>query len=169
MSGVCKAIAFFGALMVINVGTAFGADWEVFQDQNANLCFEETVNVAKGADPGSLKTIYCTRALRVEPLSREDRSAILYNRGIIEKAKGDFIAARASFERAVRLSRTVDRRNLALAEIAREFGDYRVAMEQYDLLLESEFAVDSEDLWLAMFARREETLHSWERTLHASR
>lgn len=169
MYRVYKTILIFGALMIVNVGIAYGAHWESFQDQNANLCFEETVSVANGADPESLSTIYCSRALKVEPLSREDRSAILYNRGIIEKAKGDFVAARASFEKAVRLSRTVDRRNLALAEIAREFGDFRVALEQYDLLIESEFVVNSEDLWLAVFARREETTHAWERTLQASR
>ena len=169
MYRVCKAIVILGALMMISVGAAHGAPLEIFQDQNANLCFEETVKVANGVDPETLSTIYCTRALKVQPLNRENRSAILYNRGIIEKAKGELVAARSSFERAVRLSRTVDKRNLALAEIAREFGDYRVAMEQYDLLLESEHAVESEDLWLAVFARRAETLDSWERTLHASR
>jgi len=156
MYRICKAIIFFGALMMINVGIAFGAHWEFAQDQNANRCFEETVDVANGADSESLTTVYCTRALRAKPLSREDRSAILYNRGIIQKAQGDLVAARASFEKAVRLSRTVDRRNLALAEVAREFGDYRVALEQYDLLTKSDFAVDSEDVRVAVFARREE-------------
>jgi len=150
MCKICKAILFFGALMMINVGIAFG------QDQNANLCFEETVNVANGADLDSLSTIYCTRALRVEPLGRDDRSAILYNRGIIQRAQGDLIAARASFEKAVRASRTVDRRNLALAEVARESGDYRVALEQYDLLTKADFVVGSDDVRVAVFARREE-------------
>ena len=156
MYRVCKAILFFGAMMMVNVGIAFGAHWEFAQDQSANLCFEETVNVANGAVPETLSTIYCTRALRVKPLGREDRSAILYNRGIIEKAQGDLVAARASFKKAVRLSRTVDRRNLALAEVARELSDYRVALEQYDLLTESAFAVDSENVRVAVFARREE-------------
>jgi tetratricopeptide (TPR) repeat protein len=168
MYRVSKVVVFVGALTMINVGIAFGAHGDFFQDQNANLCFEETVKVKNGADPESLSTIYCKRALRVEPLGRENRSAILFNRGIIQKAQGDLAAARASFRHAVRLSTTVDRRNLALAEIARELGDYRVALDQYDLLIESGFAFDSEDIWVALLARREETLHSFEHSLHAS-
>lgn len=156
MCRVIKAIVFAGALMMINVGIAFGAHWEAFEDCNADLCFKETEKVANGADPETLSTIHCTRALRVKPLTREDRSAILYNRGIIQKAQGYLVAARASFERAVHLSRTVDQRNLALAEAARELGDYRVALEQYDLLTRSAFAADSEDLRVAVVARREE-------------
>ena len=81
---------------------------------------------------------------------------MLYNRGIIQRAKGDLVAARASFEKAVRLSRTVDRRNLALAEVAREQGDYRASLEQYDLLTESGFGVGSDELQAAVFARRQQ-------------
>ena len=168
MIRVGKAIVLVGVLTMINAGIAYGAGPQSSQDQNADLCFEETVKVANGADPETLRTIYCARALKVKPLSRQDRSAIFYNRGIILKAQGDLIAARSSFEKAVNLSNTVDRRNLALAEIARELGDDVVALQQYDLLTKSAFAVDSEGVWEAVFARREETLHSFERTLHAS-
>jgi cytochrome c553 len=157
MSKVSSAIIFFGALMMITIGTVFGAQEEYYQERNANLCFEETVKVANGADPASLSTFRCNRALRVTPLGRENQSAILYNRGIIEKTQGDLVAAQASFEKAVRLSRTVDKRNLALAEVARELGDHRVAVEQYDLLTNSEFAVDSDKLRAAVLARREAT------------
>lgn len=161
MCRVIKAIVFFVALMMINVGTAFGDHWKAGVNQNADMCFEQTVKVANGADPQSLSTIYCTRALRVRPLGREDRSAILFNHGIIQNAQGNLIAARASFEKAVRLSRTVDQRNLALAEVARELGDYRVALEQYDLLATSAFAAESEDLRVAVSARREEANASY--------
>jgi cytochrome c553 len=157
MSKVSSAIIFFGALMMITIGTVFGAQEEYYQERNANLCFEETVKVANGADPASLSTFRCNRALRVTPLGRENQSAILYNRGIIEKTQGDLVAAQASFEKAVRLSRTVDKRNLALAEVARELGHYHVAVEQYALLTESDFAVDSDKLRAAVLARHEGT------------
>ena len=155
MSRVSSAIIFFGALMMIIIGTVFGAQEEYYQERNANLCFEETVKIADGANPASLSTFRCNRALRVKLLGRENQSAILYNRGIIQKAQGDLVAAQASFKKAVRLSRTVDKRNLALAEVARELGDYRVAVEQYDLLTDSDFAADSSKLRAAVLARRE--------------
>ena len=156
MSRVCKAMIIFGAMLMINVGVA--SDTNVGSDQNriGHLCFEETVKVANGVDPNSLSTAYCMRALRHEPLGREDRSAMLYNRGIIQRAQGDLVAARTSFEMAVNLSRTIDRRNLALAEVARQLGDYRAALEQYDLLVESPFASDSEDLRAAVVARQQD-------------
>ena len=136
MCRVCKAILFMGALMMINVGVAFGGHWDFAQDRNASLCFDETVKVANGAVPESLSTIYCDRALRARPISRKDRSAMLHNRGIIQKAQGDLSAAQA--------------------EVARERGDYSVAVEQYDLLTESDFAIDSEELQGALLARRQE-------------
>ena len=156
MSQSMKTIAFLGALMMINVCIASGAHWEAGVDQNANLCFEETVKVAEGADPATLRTVFCTRALRADILPRQQRSAVLFNKGIIQRAQGDLAAAQLSFERAVSLSRMVDRRNLALAEVARERGAYRVAMEQYDLLAKSTFAAGSEDLRAAILARQEE-------------
>lgn len=168
MCRVNKAIVFLASLLMINAGIAYGADLDLGLNRNADLCFEQTVNAANGAAPETLSTLYCARALKVTPLSRQDRSAILYNRGIIQRAQGDIVAARASFERAVRLSNTVDRRNLALAEVARELGDYLAALEQYDLLTRSAFADDSANILVAVIERREETLHSLERTLHAS-
>ena len=154
MCRVCKAILIFGALMMFNVGVAFGAQWEFNLHRNAELCFQETVDAAKGADPSTLSTIYCTRALHDKPLGREDRSAMLFNRGIIHRAQGDLVAAQASFEKAVGLSRTVDKRNLALAEVARDLGDYTVALEQYDLLAKSTFSGYSEDVRATVVARR---------------
>jgi cytochrome c553 len=151
---------FFGALMMLNVGIVSGAESGFIPWRNAELCFEETVNAANGADPKTLSTIYCTRALRDKPLGKplgsEDKSAFLYNRGIIQKARGDLIAARASFETAVRLSKTVDKRNLALAEVARELGDHSAALEQYDLVAKSAFAAASTAIQVALLARREE-------------
>ena len=157
MRRITGAVTFFGALMMFTVGTVLGADGEMSEERNARLCFDETVKVATGADPGSLSTFRCIKALRVDMLSRENRSAILHNLGIIQKAQGDLVAARTSFASAVRLSKTVDRRNLALAEVARELGDHRVAMEQYDLLTESDLVATSEDLYAAIFARRSDS------------
>ena len=156
MYRVYKAIVFLVVLMMVNVGVAFGSGWDSGQDRSGRLCFEETVKVANGANPESLSTIYCERASRVKPFGREYRSAMLYNRGIIQRAQGDLGAARASFDKAVRLSRTVDRRNLALAEVAREHGDYRVALEQYGLLTASDFGADSDALRAEVFARQQE-------------
>jgi len=155
MCGVCKAIIFLCALLVIDVGIASDISQEPDQNRIGNLCFEETVKVANGADPESLSTIHCTRVLRVKSLGREDRSAMLYNRGVIQRAQGNLVAAQDSFQRAVYLSRTVDRRNLALAEVARELGDYRAALKQYDLLIESPLGVELEGLKAAMFVRRQ--------------
>lgn len=157
MCRVMKAIALSTALMIINVGIAYGDHWKAGQDSNADRCFQETVAVANGADAQTLRTIYCTRALRAESLRPEDRSAILYNRGIIQRAQGDLVAAQESFDKAVRLSRTIDRRNLALAEVARSLGDYLVALEQFDLLTESGFGAESEGVPEALTARRMET------------
>ncbi|MDJ0814170.1 MAG: hypothetical protein QNJ23_10600 [Woeseiaceae bacterium] len=168
MSKFGKTIIFSSALVMFNAGIAFGAEWDSGRDHNAQLCFEQTEQVANGADPETLSTVNCTRALRVKTLPREERSAVLYNKGIIQKAQGELEAAQLSFERAVSLSRTVDRRNLALAEVARELGDYRVAMEQYDLLAESTFVAGSDDVRAAVFARREETLQQFEASLHAA-
>ena len=161
MCRICKAMAFFfGALMMLYGGIASGGERGFLPSPSADLCFEETVKVANGVDPGTLSTIYCTRALHDMPFGRrlgsEDRSTILYNRGIIQRARGDLVAAQASFEMAVRLSRTVDKRNLALAEVARELGDYTVALEQYDLLTQSSFADQSAAMQVALSARREE-------------
>ncbi len=156
MSKVDGVVTFFGALMILIVGIAFGAHEEFYEERNANLCFDETVKVATGADPKSLRTFRCTQALRVKLLGRENKSAILFNRGIIQRAKGDLVGAQASFEKAVRLSRTVDRRNLALAEVARELGDYGVAVQQYDLVTRSALVAASENLRAAVFARLED-------------
>ncbi len=163
-----KVIILSGALVMVNIGIAFGAHWEAGMDQNAAMCFEQTEQVAKGADPETLSTVNCTRALRAKKLPREERSAVLYNKGIIQKAQGELEAAQLSFERAVNLSRTVDRRNLALAEVARELGDYRVALEQYDLLAQSEFVAGSEEVRAGVTERHEETRQLLERSLRAA-
>ena len=73
MSRVCKAMIIFGAMLMINVGVASDTNVESDQNRIGHLCFEETVKVANGVDPNSLSTAYCMRALRHEPLGREDR------------------------------------------------------------------------------------------------
>ncbi len=168
MCRAIKTIAFFTALMMINTGTAFGDHWKAGVNYNVDLCFEQTEKVASGADPETLSTLYCTRALRDKKLSREDRSTTLYNRGVIQQAQGSLVESRASFEKSVHLSKTIDQRNLALAEVARKLGDHRVAFEQYDLLADSEFARDSDDVQAAVLARREESLQMLDRSLQAS-
>ena len=168
MSRIVKKIVLISVLMMINGGAAFAGHWTAGQNSNIDLCFEETEKVANGADPETLSTLYCTRALRADRISREDRSATHHNRGIVQKAQGHLVAARESFEKAVHLSKTVDQRNVALAEVALELGDYAVAFEQYDLLTKSTFAAESADLRAAMLKRREETLQLRDRALKAS-
>ena len=104
---------------------------------HSELCYQQTVLASQGAKADELSTVSCTRALRDTPMRASDKSVVLYNRGIIERARGDTAAARDSFERAVRLSATVDTRNLALAQLAHRQGDYAVAIEQYELLIEA--------------------------------
>lgn len=108
----------------------------------ADLCYRETLAATAGKAQDQLSTVACARALRQTPLSREDRSIVLYNRGLIQRAQGRDAAARTSFERAVALSRSVDMRNLALAQQAHKQGDYAVAVQQYQLILESPIAAD---------------------------
>ena len=168
MSRIAQTIAFFVALMMISGGTALAAHWTAGQNTNVDLCFQETEKVANGAEPETLSTLYCKRALRSRQLSREDRSATHHNHGIVQKAQGQLVAAKESFEKAVHLSKTVDQRNAALAEVALRLGDYAVAFEQYDLLAESAFVAGSEDLRAAVLRRREETLQLRNRALKAS-
>lgn len=111
---------------------------------DAAQCFAETERAIQGVEPESLSTAACRRALRFEMIGRADRSAMLHNRGLIEQAKGDLEAARTSFARAVRLSTTVDKRNLALAQAAQQLGEYELAIEQYELLKDSELAKDAQ-------------------------
>lgn len=83
---------------------------------------------------------------------------MLYNRGLIQQAQGDLVAAKTSFEKAVRLSNTVDKRNLALAQVSLKLGDYGVAFEQYELLAASDFAAESDAIWSSVVANREQVL-----------
>ena len=168
MYRIVKTIVLVSALMMINGSNALAAPWMAGQNSNVDLCFQETEKVARGAGPETLTTLFCKRALRAEPLSRESKSATHYNHGIVQKAQGHLVAAQESFEKAVHLSKTIDQRNLALAEVARELGDYAVAYEQYELLTESAFAAGSADLQAAVLKRREETLQLRDRALKAS-
>lgn len=125
-----------GLLLTAGIAWA-GPDSDRTLNGDADQCFAETERAVSGANAASLSTAPCTRALRFEPISRQDRSAMLHNRGIIEQAQGDLQSAKTSFARAVRLSATVDSRNLALAQVAHRLGDLPLAVEQYDLLIES--------------------------------
>jgi tetratricopeptide (TPR) repeat protein len=100
---------------------------------DADQCFAETRKAVAGAAVSELSAASCRRALRHDPISRQDRSAMLHNRGLIQQALGELEKARASFAHAVRLSTTVDVRNLALAQVAHRLGDFELAVEQYDL------------------------------------
>lgn len=131
------AITFFGTANAADPARGFRVNG------NADRCFEETLKAQNGGDPGQLSTALCQRALRFEPQGREDQSAILHNRGLIEQAQGDLVAARASFGRAVSLSQKVDMRNVALAQAAHKLGEYDVAVEQYDLVISSGFSAPS--------------------------
>lgn len=102
---------------------------------DADLCFAQAEQAARGGESDELSTMPCRRALRHDPIGRADRSAMYHNRGVIEQAKGDLEAAKASFLRAVRLSGTVDKRNLALAQVAHKLGDLELAIRQYDLVI----------------------------------
>ncbi|MEM9300565.1 MAG: hypothetical protein AAGE01_00555 [Pseudomonadota bacterium] len=102
---------------------------------HAERCFAQTELAARGdATP---TPVWCSRALSGD-VSREQRSILLHNRGLILEALGDSAGARQSFETAVRLSRSTDMRNLALARAAHETGDYAQAIGQYTRLLSAE-------------------------------
>ena len=111
-------------------------------NRNAELCFEETVRARDGAAADSLKTLYCSRALKSDAQGREHRSRMFHNLGIIQEAKGDMDEAMRSYRRAVRHTRHVDMRNLALAQLAHKLGEYEIALEQYNRLVDSDFAKD---------------------------
>ena len=100
-----------------------------------DACYRQTVLAVQGVDPDRLSLAPCRSALREDSLTRNEKSIALHNRGVIQQAMGDAEAARVSFEHSVRLSRKVDMRNLALAQLAHKQGDYQVAVQQYELLI----------------------------------
>ncbi len=127
---------------------------------NADQCFDEAQRAVTVDNPVGLSTMPCRRALRHEPISRADRSAMLHNRGLIEQAQGDLEAAKASFTQAVRLSVTVDRRNLALAQVAHKLGDFELAVEQYDLWIEQAASAQDAESRERTLANRRQAAHS---------
>ena len=137
MSKFLATAVFFGSFIQTGVANAEDPTPGFNMNGNADACYEQTLLAAAGADPTTLKIRVCNRALRFRPLSRDDKSAMYHNRGILEQAQGDLAAARNSFERAVYLAREVDKRNIALAQLAYRQGDYDLARQQYDLLLEA--------------------------------
>ena len=100
-------------------------------------CYEESLRALRGARAERLSPTPCNDALEREPLGQQDRSIVLHNRGIIELAKGEDRAARTSFEQAAELSRSVDMRNVALAQLAFRQADYDIALQQYELLIDN--------------------------------
>ena len=122
---------------------------------NADLCFAEAGKAVRGVDSENLSTMPCRRALRHESIGRADRSAMYHNRGIVEQAQGNLESAKASFARAVQLSGAVDKRNLALAQVAHRLGDLELAIRQYDLVIrEGESAVDAASMQRVIANRR---------------
>ena len=136
---------------------------------DADQCFEAARKAVTIEKPANLSTAACRRALRHEPISRADRSAMWHNRGIIEQANGDLKAAKTSFARAVYLSSTVDKRNLALAQVAHKLGDYSLAVEQYDLWIEAGQAAQDAEARESTLANRQSAAESMVATDVASR
>ncbi len=137
------------ALIAALIGGSFVAHADTAQPGKSpgkaiDPCYGQTLEIEAGIDPEKLSVAPCNQALHFRGLSREGRSITLHNRGLIEWAKGDLDAARASLERAVKLARTVDMRHLALAQLAAEQGDHRAALERFDeLIVAAERSADS--------------------------
>jgi Tfp pilus assembly protein PilF len=135
----------------------------------AGLCFGQTLLLAQGKPADDLSVVSCNRALRVRTRDQNERSVVYHNRGVIEEAQGRLDAAYASFAKSVALSRKIDRRNVALAQLAFKHGDYSVALEQYELLLTG----DAEGLSIEMLAivarNKVRVLNSLEQTQLAQR
>ena len=135
----------------------------------AGLCFGQTLLLADGKPAYDLSVASCNRALRIRTRDRNERSVVYHNRGIIEEAQGRLDAAYASFAKSVALSRKVDMRNVALAQLAFKYGDYIVALEQYELLLTGD-AEGLSNKMLAIVARnKERVLYTLEQTQLAQR
>ncbi len=144
MLNAITTVAVIGLMTIAGVAQAEPTTG-VSLNGNADLCFNEAQRAIGGADPATLNTAPCRRALQHDPISRADRSAMLHNRGLIEQAKGDLERALVSFSNAVRLSTTVDIRNLALAQAAHSQGEFALAVEQYDLLLKADYLAQDAD------------------------
>ncbi len=154
-----KTLATIGLVLsatAANAGPAAGPTL----NGNADQCFEEARKAVSIDTAADLSTAACRRALRHEPTSRADRSAMWHNRGIIEQAQGDLEAAKRSFSRAVYLSSTVDKRNLALAQVAHKLGDVDLAVEQYDLWIETVSDVQDAGTRARTLANRQEAARS---------
>ena len=136
---------------------------------DAGLCFGQTLLLAEGEPAVELSVASCNRALRIRTRDRNERSVAYHNRGVIEEAQGIRDAAYASFTKSVALSRMVDMRNVALAQLAFKHGDYIVALEQYELLLTGD-AEGLSNKMLAIVARnKERVLYTLEQTQLAQR
>ncbi len=122
---------------------------------DSGLCFRQTLLLADGKPADDLSVASCNRALRIRTRDRNERSVVYHNRGVIERAQGKLDAAYASFAKSVALSRMVDMRNIALAQLAVKRGDYSVALEQYELLLTGDAEGLSKET-LAIVARNRE-------------
>ncbi len=144
MLNAIRTVAVIGLITIAGIAQAEPTSGASLNG-NADLCFNEAQRAIGGADPATLSAASCRRALQHDPISRADRSAMLHNRGLIEQAKGDLERALVSFSNAVRLSTTVDIRNLALAQAAHRQGEFALAVEQYDLLLKADYLAQDAD------------------------
>ena len=111
--------------------------WANVMSTYADACYQQARLADQQQNAAGLSIRSCNRALNFQQLNREDRSVVLHNRGVIELTLGNDQAARTSFARSVRLTRKVDMRSLALAQLAHKQGDFRTAVEQYDKLLQA--------------------------------
>jgi Tfp pilus assembly protein PilF len=121
----------------------------------AGLCYGQTLLLAESKPADALSVVSCNRALHNRIRDRNERSVVYHNRGIIEEARGELDAAYASFAKSVSLSRKIDMRNIALAQLAFKRGDYRVALKQYELLSTGDAKGLSKE-FLAIMARNKD-------------
>lgn len=103
-----------------------------------DVCFEQTQRLKNGVAPAKLNTRACNAALSRARSNAYYQSAMLHNRALIERAKGQVSKARQSLEAAVALLEEPGAQHLALAQLAAKQGDRQRAAQLYQMLIESD-------------------------------
>lgn len=131
-------IAIIGMATAMMSASSFAQSSDPFYSTAASsACYRQANMAIAGENPGALSSTSCERALKNRPLSRQQKVAILYNRAMIDLAKGKLEQARESLEMSTEYASEVGVPHLALAQLAFRQGDYPESVRLYQALLDS--------------------------------
>ena len=88
-------------------------------NDNAEVCYQQTVAANEGADASTLSTKSCDRVLDSKYLSKKLESATLLNRAIVQVKQADYAGAEESATRALEVSPGMKNAKVLLKQIKR--------------------------------------------------